>query len=100
MDIKNNIKRSGIWLYALFSIIYIVILYFVLTITALVVVLQFFIVLITAERNPNLVRFGEILTEYIHDILNYILFLKKDKPFPFGDSVSENDTTSASNKLD
>lgn len=88
MDIKQNISRVDTWLRALFIIVYTIILYFVLTVAALVVVLHFLIVLITAEKNPNLIRLGEILTEYVRDILNYVFFLKSDKPFPFGDSVA------------
>ena len=96
MDIKTNISRQDFWLRALFMIIYGVILYFVLTIAALVIILQCLVSLITAEHNSNLIRLSEILIEYITDILNYLFFLKSDKPFPFGDSVTDMEKHKAS----
>ena len=60
----------------------------VLSVTGIVataiIVLGFLVVLFTGERNEHLRAAGEVVADYIRDILRYLTFNDDTKPFPFG----------------
>ena len=49
-----------------------------------VFLLGFLVVLFTGERNDQLRAAGEVVADYIRDILRYLTFNDDTKPFPFG----------------
>ena len=50
-----------------------------------VVVIQFGFVLITGDRNQKLLDFGETLSKFIYQILQFVTFNSEEKPLPFAD---------------
>jgi hypothetical protein len=52
---------------------------------AVVVVVQFLIVLATGSPNQRLLTFGHELGIYYHDIVVFLTFKTEAKPYPFAD---------------
>lgn len=52
---------------------------------AVVVGVQFLIVLVTGSPNERLLTFGHQLGIYYHDIVVFLTFKTEAKPFPFSD---------------
>jgi Flp pilus assembly protein TadB len=81
--VKENLKRGSTWL-RLFFMLVVVILYSVSRVIVSVVVLfQFFWVLLSGETNKSLENFGQSLATYTYQIINYLTFNTEERPFPF-----------------
>ena len=83
--IKHNLKQQDTWLRLLFIAIYAAVLWVTSIVLVFVVVLQFLSVLFTRETQPNLLRFGASLAEFVRQTVAYLTFNSEYKPFPFGD---------------
>jgi len=83
ISVKENLKTRSTWL-RLFFMFVIVLLYSVSrVVVSVVVLLQFFWVLFTAETNKPLERFGQSLATYTYQIIRYLTFNTEARPFPF-----------------
>jgi hypothetical protein len=81
--VKENLKRGSTWL-RLFFMFVVVILYSVSrVVVSVVVLLQFFSVLLSGETNQSLVNFGQSLATYTYQIISYLTFNTEERPFPF-----------------
>lgn len=81
--LKENMKRGSTWL-RLFFMFVVVILYSVSrVVVSLVVLLQFFWVLLSGETNESLEKFGQSLATYTYQIISYLTFNTEERPFPF-----------------
>ncbi len=81
--VKENLKRGSTWL-RLFFMFVVVILYSVSRVVVSVVVLfQFFWVLLSGETNKSLENFGQSLATYTYQIISYLTFNTEDRPYPF-----------------
>lgn len=79
--IKNNIetlKRGGFIL--LFGVLLYLIAYGFIWLLTL---FQFFVTLFTGKPNQYLLTFSDTLSQYITQIINYMLFTSDKLPFPF-----------------
>lgn len=85
MNIRDNLLNVNTWIRALYIVFFWILLGLVGWILGAVVVVQFFIVLFTGERNTRLVGFGDNLGEYLRQIATFICFADDEKPFPFSD---------------
>lgn len=56
---------------------------------ALAVVVQFISILATGRANEALLRFGNSLSAYVRQILQFVLYNTEDMPFPFADWPDE-----------
>jgi len=90
--IEENIKSQATWLRLVFMVVYYVIGTVVTAVLTLVVVLGFFWVLFTGERNGQLQQAGQVIAAYLYEIFRYLTFNTEDKPFPFGDDLPTADT--------
>ena len=52
-------------------------------VTAAVVIIQFFYVLLQGEKNQGLLAFGHSLAIYAFEVTDYLTFNRDEKPFPF-----------------
>ena len=84
IPIEENIKSRSTWLRALFMVAFYVIGTVVTAVLSVVVVLAFFWVLITGEKNGQLQQAGQVIADYLYEIIRYLTFNSEDKPFPFG----------------
>ena len=81
--VKENLQRGSTWL-RLFFMLVVVILYSVSrVVVSVVVLLQFFWVLLAAETNKSLEDFGQSLATYTYQIISYLTFNTEERPFPF-----------------
>jgi len=82
-SIEGNLKSKPTWL-RLFFMAIVAILYGVSRVVLVaVVILQFFFVLLTAERNQGLLHLGASLATYTYQIVRYLTFNTEERPFPF-----------------
>lgn len=83
-NLKKNLSRGETWIRLLYVLLFIAIYSVGEVVLAAVVTLQFGFVLLTGERNENLLRFGGSVSRFIYEVLLYFTFRSDDKPFPFG----------------
>lgn len=83
--LKTNITSGAHWLRLLYMILFAVLLYFAGVVMVVVVVLQFLFALLSGSANDNLRRFGESLSRYIFQALQFLTYNSERKPFPFSD---------------
>lgn len=94
-EIVENLREPSSWLRIFFMIAFAVILYLIVAPVVLVIMIaQALFAFVTGAPNSNLKEFSAALSEYIHQMLNFLLFNSDEKPFPFSDfpsSTSEED---------
>ena len=84
IPIEENIKSRSTWLRLLFMFAYYVIGTVATAVLSVVVILGFFWVLFTADKNSQLQQAGQAIAAYLYEIIRYLTFNTEDKPFPFG----------------
>jgi hypothetical protein len=83
LSVIENLKKRSSWL-RLFFMLVMVFLYSVSrVVVSVVVLLQFFWVLFTAETNKPLEKLGQSLATYSYQIIRYLTFNTEERPFPF-----------------
>ena len=81
--VKENLKKRSTW-QRLFFMFVIVLLYAVSrVVVSMVVLLQVFWVLFTAETNKALEQLGQSLATYTYQIVRYLTYNTEERPFPF-----------------
>lgn len=82
-EIATHVKKGSTWLRLLFMIVMAIVYSVAEVVVGAVVVLQFFWVLFTGQRNPRLLGFGQSLATYLYEIVKYLTFNTERRPFPF-----------------
>lgn len=82
-DVKRNLLSADQWLRMFLMICYLVVAWVVGIVLVVVMVAQTLVVLVTAELNLNLQRFGAITAGYLYQIVMYLVYATDEKPFPF-----------------
>ena len=82
-DVKRNLLSADQWLRMFLMVCYLVVAWVVGIVLVVVMVAQTLVVLITAELNLNLQRFGAITAGYLYQIVMYLVYATDEKPFPF-----------------
>ncbi len=75
-------KNRSTWVRGLFMLLFIFLMGVAKLVMLLVVVMQFFVVLFTAQSNDNLVRFGKSLSVYQYQIMLFLTYNSEVKPYP------------------
>ncbi|MGB5177484.1 MAG: DUF4389 domain-containing protein [Gammaproteobacteria bacterium] len=83
MTVKQNLKTRSTWLRLFFMFVVILMYSVSRVVVGVVILLQFFSVLFTAETNEPLVKFGQSLATYTYQIVRYLTFNTEQRPFPF-----------------
>lgn len=78
-------KSRSAWVRGLFMLLFIFLMGVAKFVMFVVVVMQFFVVLFTAQTNDNLVRLGKSLSVYQYQIMLFLTYNSEVKPFPVGD---------------
>jgi Flp pilus assembly protein TadB len=81
--VKENLKKRSTWLRLFFMLVMVVLYWVSRVVVSVVVLLQFFWVLFTAETNKPLEKFGQSLATYTYQIIRYLTFNTEERPFPF-----------------
>ena len=92
-DLKENVSNTNTWGRALFMILFGIIYSVAEVVLVAVIVIQFFFVLFTTEKNERLLGFGKELSTFIYQVFLFLTFNTEEKPFPFADWPKESETT-------
>ena len=84
-QVKQNVTARSTWVRLLFMALFWFVFGVLHCLLAMVVGVQFVIVLATGSPNERLVKFGHELGIYYHDIVVFVTFKTEAKPFPFSD---------------
>ena len=84
--IEENVKSKSTWLRGLFMCLYLALIWLASMVGLFVVVLGFFWVLFTGEKNSQLQQVGQSIASYLYEVVRYLTFNTDTKPFPFGES--------------
>ncbi len=82
-EFGENLKSRSTWIRLPFMLVVVALFAVARFVVTVVVVLQFFWVLFTAEANERLTAFGHSLALYTCEIIDYLTYNTDDKPFPF-----------------
>ena len=73
------------WMRVLFVAIFWVVFYLTQLVLAAVVIAQCLFTLISGKPNQHLLKFGDSMSRYVQEILQYVTFNTDQRPFPFND---------------
>ena len=82
--LEENIKSRSTWMRLLFMAVFYVLATLASAVGSVVVVLGFFWVLFTGEKNRQLQQAGQVVAGYIYEIIRYLTFNTDERPFPLG----------------
>ena len=92
-DIVDNLREPNAWLRILFMAAYALGLYLaIVPVLLILMVAQALFTIITGEDNEKLRQFGAALSQFVHQILQFLTFNSDDKPFPFSDLPAMEDS--------
>ena len=96
VPLEENIKSRSTWLRLLFMVVFFVLGELAGLVLLVVIVLGFFWVLFTGEKNRQLQQAGQVIAGYIYEIIRYLTFNTEDKPFPFGKELPSSEPADSS----
>lgn len=82
-ELKDSLSRSQTWIRGLYMLLFYIIFSIAELVLALVVIFQFVLLLITGKTNERLLEFGDDLSVFIYQVLQFLTFNTEEKPFPF-----------------
>ncbi len=82
---SNSYESKDAWIRVLFVVLFWVVFYVTQFVIAVVVVAQCAFTVFTGKANHNLLKFGDMLGKYVHDILRFVTYNTDQRPFPFND---------------
>ena len=91
-QLKSNLTSKKHWSRLVFMIVFAVCLQVSSVVMWALVVLQFLFALITGNDNLNLRRFGDSLSQFIYQSLQFLTYASEEKPFPFSSWPESNIT--------
>ena len=89
---KEEILKTSKWIRFLFMVLYAFVINFALTISIGLGFIQFLFVLFTSKVNTSISTANSYILEFFNDSLMFLLFQTEEKPFPFKNNTSDNNT--------
>ncbi|WP_347329540.1 DUF4389 domain-containing protein [Marinimicrobium locisalis] len=84
-SLKTNITSGEHWLRLVYMLLFAVLVHVASFVMGVIIVLQFLFALLSGSANKNLRDFGESLALYIYRVLQFLTYVREEKPFPFSD---------------
>ncbi len=82
--LKEKLSVKDKWIRLLFMILFAIVVYFIaIPLVWLIGAFQFLYALFTNKPLKTLVPFSDGLSQYIHQIMSFIVYASEHKPFPF-----------------
>ena len=88
-EVRKRLTRRELWMRALYMLFFLIAYSVAEVVLTLVVVFQFFMVLITGRANEVALALGENLSAYLYQVFRYLTFNSQIQPFPFSDWPDE-----------
>jgi len=82
-ELEKNVKSRSTWMRLVFMLISLALLAVSRVVTAAVVLIQFFTVLLTGKAHEQLKTWGHSLAIYSYEVVDYVTFNSETRPFPF-----------------
>lgn len=89
MEDKPAINERTIWNRGLYMLLFAVLFSVARIVGYAVIVLQFLFVLFGGSTNQRLLIFGDELSRYIYQIMQYLTFNSEERPYPFSEWPAE-----------
>lgn len=80
---ERNLKSKSTWLRLVYMLVFGLLAWVATMVAAVVIVLGFFWVLFTGERNSGLASAGQSIATYLFQIVRYLTYNSEQRPFPF-----------------
>ncbi|MDF3055489.1 MAG: putative lipase [Gammaproteobacteria bacterium] len=80
---KSNLAVSEKLLRLLFMLFFVLCHYIIRLIVYVLAIAQFLVVLVTSKPHEGLRKFGQALSYYAYQILQFLTYNTEEKPFPF-----------------
>lgn len=99
-EVKQRLAAKENWFRALFMLLFGIINYLVQFVIYLVALFQFVTHLITGKPNQHLLSFGQNLSTYSYQIMQFLTYNRQEKPYPFAEwpqTTSQPNTLTAPN---
>ena len=84
-QLKQNLVSGKHWSRLAFMVLFAIFIQVASIVMGVVVVLQFVFAVITGQDNLNLRRFGDVLSQFIFQCLQFLTYVSDEKPFPFAE---------------
>lgn len=89
-------RRKNDWLRAMFMLLYLVVLYLVLTIAMpILALIQLVSSLVVGKANKSLCEAGGRLADYVREIIRFVSYRTDAKPWPFAPPKSSSSSRSS-----
>lgn len=95
MEDKTAINERTIWNRGLYMLLFAVLFSVARIVGYAVVILQFLFVLFSGSTNQRLLIFGNELSRYIYQIMQYLTFNSEERPYPFSEWPDETSESGA-----
>lgn len=82
--LKENLAKDSTWMRALYMVLFAILYSIAEIVIAVVVVFQFFAVLITGKANARLLKLGQGLSTYVYQVMLFLTFNSEYHPYPLG----------------
>ena len=86
---REEILKTSKWIRFIFMVLYAFIINFALTISIGLAFIQFLFVLFTSKVNTSISSINSHVLEFFNDSLKFLLFQTEEKPFPFKNDTSD-----------
>ncbi|SMF64417.1 protein of unknown function [Alteromonadaceae bacterium Bs31] len=84
-QLKSNLTSGKHWLRLVYMVLFAIMLQVSLAVMWVLVVVQFLFALISGNDNRNLRKFGDSLSQFIFQAIQFLTYNSEEKPFPFSD---------------
>lgn len=84
-ELRDNVFNQGKWLRLLWIALFLFIYAWASVVLYMIATLQFLFNLFTDSPNSRLVELASIFREWMVQIINFVTYQEKDKPYPFAE---------------
>ncbi len=88
-EIKQRLQKTETWMRGLYMLLFILVYGLVEFLIILVMIFQFFSIVLSGNTNTQLLKFGQNLAAYVYQIIIFLTFNSEQLPFPFSAWPSE-----------
>ena len=84
-ELKENVFNQGKWLRLLWLVLFSFIYWWAAVVLYVIGILQFLFNLFTDSPNSRLSELAALFREWMVQIINFVTYQEKDKPYPFSE---------------
>ncbi len=82
-EIKQRLQKTETWIHGLYMLFFVFVYGLAEFLIVLVMLFQFFSIVLSGNINTQLLRFGQNLAAYVYQIIIFLTFNSGQRPFPF-----------------